>query len=90
MCDDNKAGGGGGCQHRYPGTSTGQPPPADPGMIPFTVAEITRLLAAWLTRPAAPGHTACWLARRRSHQALARWYHQRTRLTRDADIAQVN
>jgi SRSO17 transposase len=67
-----------------------EPPPADPGMIPFTVAEIARLLAAWLTRPAPPGHTARWLAWRRSHQALARWYHQRTRLTRDADIAQVN
>jgi hypothetical protein len=65
----------------------GQPPPADPGMIPFTVAEIARLLAAQLTRP---GHTACWLAWRRSHQALARWYHQRTRLTRDADITQVS
>jgi hypothetical protein len=68
----------------------GQPPPADPGMIPFTVAEIARLLAAWLTRPAPPGHTACWLAWRRTHQALARWYHQRTRLTRDADIAQLS
>jgi SRSO17 transposase len=68
----------------------GQPPPADPGMIPFTVAEIACLLAAWLAQPAAPGHTARWLAWRRSHQALARWYHQRTRLTRDADIAQVS
>jgi hypothetical protein len=68
----------------------GQPPPADPGMIPFTVAEIARLLAAWLTRPAPPGHTACWLAWRRTHQALARWYHQRTRLTRDAAIAQLS
>ncbi len=41
---------------------SGQPPPADPGMIPFTLAEIARLLAAWLTPPTPPGHTASWLA----------------------------
>jgi hypothetical protein len=68
----------------------GQPPPADPGMIPLSVAEIARLLTAWLTRPAPPGRAVCWLVWRRSHQALARWYHQRTRLTRDNDIAQVS
>ena len=33
-----------------------QPPPADPGMIPLTVPEIKRLLAALLTRPCPPGH----------------------------------
>ena len=60
-----------------PAARPGQPPPADPGMIPLTVAEIARLLS----RPAPPGHAACWLTYRRRHQALARWYHQRTRLT---------
>ena len=74
-----------------PGTDTqapaparpGQPPPRDPGMIPLTVAEIARLLS----QPAPPGHTAYWLDWRRRHQARARWYHQRTRLTRDSAIA---
>jgi SRSO17 transposase len=60
-----------------PPTRPGQPPPADPGMIPLTVAEIARLLS----RPAPAGHTAHWLAWRRRHQARARWYHKRTRLT---------
>ena len=49
-------------------------------MIPLTVAEITRLL----TQPAPPGHAACWLDWRRRHQARARWYHQRIRLTQNA------
>jgi hypothetical protein len=69
-----------------PPVRPGQPPPADPGMIPLTVAEIARLLS----QPAPPGHAAYWLDWRRRHQALARWYHQRTRLTRDAAIALVS
>jgi hypothetical protein len=36
-----------------------QPPPADPGMIPLTVAETGRLLA----RPPPPGAATRWLAR---------------------------
>ena len=64
-----------------PPVSPGQPPPASPGMIALTTAEIARLLAAQLARPAPPGHAAHWLTWRRRHQALARWYHQRTRLT---------
>ena len=63
----------------------GQPPPADAGMIALTVPEIARLLA----RPAPPGLAAHWLTWRRRHQALARWYHHRTRLARDANIALV-
>ena len=59
-----------------------QPPPADPGMIPLTTAEIARLLA----RPAPPGAAVDWLAFRRRHQARARWYHQRTRLTTANEI----
>ena len=60
-----------------------QPPPADPGMIPLTVPETGRLLA----RPPPPGAAVHWLAWRRRHQALSAWYHQRTRLARDATIA---
>jgi SRSO17 transposase len=63
-----------------PPARRGQPPPADPGMIPLTIAEIARLLA----RPSPPGNAGHWLTWRRRHQARARWYHQRTRLTPDA------
>jgi SRSO17 transposase len=65
-----------------------QSPPADPGMIPLTIPEITRLLTP--ASPGPPGHAEHWANWRRRHQALARWYHQRTRLARDADIALVN
>jgi SRSO17 transposase len=64
-----------------------QPPPADMGMIPLTVPEITRLLT---TRPARPGNAEHWADWRRRHQARARWYHQRTRLARDTKIALVS
>lgn len=60
-----------------PPVRPGQAPPADPGMIALTTPEIARLL----TRPAPPGAAVHWLAFRRRHQARARWYHQRTRLT---------
>ncbi len=50
-------------------------------MIPLTIPEITRLLA---TPPARqPGHAEHWANWRRRHQARSRWYHQRTRLTRE-------
>ena len=61
-----------------------QPPPADPGMTPLSVPEITRLLT---TTPARPGLAEHWANWRRRHQARARWYHQRTRLARDAELA---
>ena len=64
-----------------------QPPPADPGMIPLTVPETARLLTE---PPAPPGHAEHWSNWRRRHQALSRWYHQRTRLTRDTEIALVS
>jgi SRSO17 transposase len=57
-------------------------PPADPGLIPLTVREIRRLLAAALARPHPPGHTARWLQWRRRHQAQSSWFHQRARLAR--------
>jgi SRSO17 transposase len=66
-----------------PPVTPGQPPPPDPGMIPLTVPEIRRLLAAALQRPDPPGHAARWLNWRRRHQARARWFHQRTRLNRE-------
>ncbi|MFY9934746.1 MAG: hypothetical protein WAK82_42750 [Streptosporangiaceae bacterium] len=58
-------------------------PPADPGLIPLTVHEVKRLLAAALRRPEPPGHAARWLQWRRRHQARSRWLHQRTRLARN-------
>ena len=72
-----------------PPARPGQPPPAGPGMIPLTAAEIARLLTTMLHRPAMPGHTMYWLTWRRRHQALARWYHRRTRLARDTEISLV-
>jgi SRSO17 transposase len=59
------------------------PVPADPGLIPLTVREVRRLLAAALDRPKPPGHAARWLQWRRRHQARSRWFHQRARLARN-------
>jgi hypothetical protein len=70
-----------------PPARAGQPPPADPGMIPLTVPEITRLLTG---SPSRPGHAEHWSNWRRRHQARARWYHQRTRLARYSAIALVS
>jgi len=62
-------------------------PPEDPGLIPLTVAEVKRLLnlltRTW-HRPTQHLHWAWW---RRRHQARARWFHQRTRLQREAEAA---
>ena len=58
-------------------------PPADPGLIPLTVREIRRLLAAELSHPNPPGHATRWLEWRRRHQARSRWFHQRARLERN-------
>jgi SRSO17 transposase len=58
-------------------------PPGDPGLIPLTVPEIRRLLAAERSHPRSPGHAAHWLRWRRRHQARSRWFHQRARLERD-------
>jgi SRSO17 transposase len=69
-----------------PPVTPDQPPPPDPGMVPLTVPQVKHLLAAPLTR-LPPGHAERWLDWKRRHQALARWYHQRTRLARDTEIA---
>ena len=60
--------------------------PADPGMIPLTVPEIGRLLG----HPPPPRSAGHWLNWRRHHQACSAWYHQRTRLARQAKIALVS
>jgi hypothetical protein len=52
-------------------------------MIPLTIPEIKRLLAALTTRPLPPGHIIHWDAWTRRHQARARWHHQHARLRRD-------
>jgi hypothetical protein len=59
-------------------------------MIPLTVPEIQRLLAASLARPWPPGHADHWSAWTRRHQARSRWYHQRARLARNLKITMVS
>ena len=53
-------------------------------MTPLAVPEITRLLTPTPARPGLAEHGANWWRRQ---QARARWYHQRTRLARDAELA---
>ncbi len=73
-----------------PPVTPDQAPPAEPGMIPLTILEISRLLAARLLRPHPPGHATHWLNWRRRHQARSRWYHQHARLARDGGITLVS
>ena len=49
-----------------------QPPPAEPGMIPLTIPEIKRLLAALTTRPLPRRLVIHWDAWTRRHQARSR------------------
>jgi len=72
-----------------PPVTLDQPPAPDPGMTPLTVPQVKHLLTAPLTR-LPPGHADRWLDWKRRHQALARWYHQRTRLVRNPVIALVS
>jgi SRSO17 transposase len=67
-----------------------QPPPAEPGMIPLTVPEIKRLLAALTTAPLPRSLVIHWDAWTRRHQARSRWFHRRARLARNAGIALVS
>jgi SRSO17 transposase len=67
-----------------------QPPPPEPGMIPLTIPEIKRLLAALTTRPLPPWHVIHWDTWTRRHQARSRWFHKRARLARDAKISLVS
>jgi hypothetical protein len=66
-----------------PPRSPDERPPADPGLVPITVPEVRRLLAAASRRITAPEHVTHWQLWRRRHQARARWFHQRTRLSRE-------
>jgi hypothetical protein len=61
----------------------GDAAPADPGLVPLSVPEVRRLLAAALDRPKPSGHANHWLQWRRRHQARSRWFHKRARLARD-------
>ena len=67
-----------------------QPPPAEPGMIPLTIPEIKRLLAALTTRPLPRWLVIHWDAWTRRHQARSRWFHKRARLARHPEIALVS
>jgi hypothetical protein len=73
-----------------PPVTPDQAPPAEPGMIPLTILEVSRLLAARLLQPHPPGHATHWLNWRRRHQARSRWYHQRAQLARDGGITMVS
>jgi SRSO17 transposase len=67
-----------------------QAPPDDPGLIPLTVPQVRRLLAAATAPSWPPGHIEHWDTWIRRHQARARWYHKRARLARDAGISLVS
>ncbi len=67
-----------------------QPPPGEPGMIPLTIPEIKRLLAALTTRSLPRWLVIHWDVWIRRHQARSRWFHKRARLARDAEITQVS
>jgi hypothetical protein len=58
-------------------------------MIPLTIPEIKRL-ATLTVRPLPRRHVIHWDAWTRRHQARSRWFHQRARLARDAEIAPVS
>ena len=73
-----------------PPTRPDQPPPPEPGMIPLTIPEIKRLLAALTIRPLPRWHVIHWDTWTRRHQARSRWFHKRARLARDAEIALVS
>ena len=59
-------------------------PPEDPGLIPLTVAEVRRLHDLLTRTCQTIRHHLHWSWWRRRHQARARWFHQRTRLRRQA------
>jgi SRSO17 transposase len=73
-----------------PPVSPDQPPPPEPGMIPLTIPEIKRLLAALTSRPLPRWLVIHWDAWTRRHQARSRWFHKRARLARNAEIALVS
>src|SRR5271166_900704 len=73
-----------------PPVAPDQAPPPEPGMIPLTVPEIKRLLAALTTRPLPRWLVIHWDTWTRRHQARSRWFHKRARLARNAEITLVS
>jgi SRSO17 transposase len=73
-----------------PPTSPNSIPPSNPGLIPLTIREIQRLYNAATRRSAPAWLTERWSWWRRRHQARARWFHQRARLARNLELAQVS
>jgi SRSO17 transposase len=65
-----------------PPTSPNDVPPADPGLIPLTVAEVKRLVSLLTRNWHGLEHHLRWHIWRRHHQARSRWFHQRDRLGR--------
>lgn len=63
-------------------TRPNQAPPADPGLIPLTVAEVKRLVSLLTRTRHSLEHHLRWHTWRRRHQAHARWFHHRARLSR--------
>jgi hypothetical protein len=62
-------------------TSPGEPPPDDLPPIPLTVVEVKRLFNLLSRTWQSLDHHLHWSTWRRRHQARARWYHHRARLT---------
>ncbi|WUW10924.1 IS701 family transposase [Streptosporangium sp. NBC_01469] len=62
-------------------TRPDEAPPGDPGLIPLTVAEVKRLFNAVTGHTPTLEQAAHWSAWRRRHQARARWFHHRARLS---------
>jgi SRSO17 transposase len=63
-------------------TSPDDEPPDDPGLIPLTVAETSRLHNLLTRARHTIAHHLHWNLWRRRHQARARWFHQRAQLRR--------
>lgn len=63
-------------------TTPNEQPPADPGLIALTVAEVKRLFTLVTRRLLPKAHHLHWTWWRRRHQARARWFHHRARLRR--------
>ncbi|MEV6861906.1 transposase [Streptosporangium subroseum] len=62
-------------------TRPDEAPPEGPGLIPLTVAEVKRPFNAVTGHTPTLEQAAHWSAWRRRHQARARWFHHRARLS---------
>ncbi|HEY3751145.1 MAG TPA: hypothetical protein VGL80_18300 [Pseudonocardiaceae bacterium] len=62
-------------------------PPADPGLIALTVAEVKRLFMLVTRQQRPQAYHLHWVWWRRRHQARARWFHHRARLRRQIPTA---